>query len=46
MFSFRYLKYIPSGSTTSPNFALDNAKILSVNKEGGEYFCWIIEAIP
>lgn len=37
---------IPTGSTTSPNFALDNATILSVKKEGGKNLRWIIEAIP
>lgn len=37
---------IPARNTTSPNFALDNATILSVKKEGGENRRWIIEAMP
>lgn len=37
---------ISTGSATSPNFALDNATILSVKKESGKNRRWIIEALP
>ena len=37
---------LPSQHANSPNFALDNATILSVKKESGESRRWIIEAMP
>lgn len=37
---------LPANNATSPNFAMDNASVLSVKRENGNYRRWIIEAIP
>ncbi len=37
---------LPSQNANSPNFALENATILSVKKDKGESRRWIIEAMP
>jgi len=37
---------LPASNATSPNFAMDNATVLSVKKDGKDNRRWIIEAIP
>lgn len=44
--AIRIVVDLPTRNANSPNFAMDNATVLSVKKEGGDNRRWIIEVMP